>query len=210
MSILKILIINVLNTYKMTSSSIITIDGLIGAGKSTIMKHIFDKHKINIQLEPIESWKPYLERIYKYNDSYYEFQLKIWKDVCCYENPYGKDVIMERSPFFIRKTFIKYLYDKKKIDEKQYENLLHMHEQSDTIWKPKTMIYLKISPEQALYRIKQRNRENENYINLSYLYELYELHEKAFFEAKELGYNVHVIDSNQNIDNIMDEILKLI
>lgn len=192
------------------SSNIITIDGLIGAGKSTLINKISEKYNVNIKLEPIESWKPYLERIYKYNDSYYEFQLKIWKDICCYENMSNEKTIMERSPFFIRKTFIKYLFDKNKINKQQYENLLHMHEESDKIWKPKTMIYLKITPEVALKRIKLRNRENENYINLSYLYELYELHERAYFEAKELGYDIHMIDSLESLDNIVKNIDKII
>lgn len=209
MIILKIINIKVLNTFKM-NNNIITIDGLIGAGKSTILSYIWEKHKINIKVEPIESWKPFLERIYKYNDSYYEFQLKIWKDICCYENPYNKELLMERSPFFIRKTFLKYLYEKNKITKEQYENILNMHEESDKIWKPKIMIYLKISPEKALERIKKRNRENENFIDVKYLYELYDLHENAFKEAKELGYNVYKIEANDNIDDIINKILNII
>ena len=196
--------------YKM-SSNIITIDGLIGAGKSSTLVNIWDNYDIYIRVEPIELWKPYLERIYKYNDSYYEFQKQIWKDVCCFENPFGhRKLLIERSPYFIRKTFIQYLLFKNKITKEQYDHLLQLHEQSDNIWKPKTMIYLRITPEKALERIKLRNRDNENYIDIDYLYELYNLHEKAYEDAINEGYNIHIVDANRNLDEIVKDVINII
>lgn len=193
------------------SYNVVTIDGLIGAGKSTVMMNLWDNHDIYIRLEPIENWKPYLERIYKYNDHYYEFQLKIWEDICCFKNIFSDNqVILERSPFFIRKTFIKNLLENNKISLQQYNHLLELHNQSDQIWKPKIMIYLKVSPEKALERIKIRNRDNENFINLEYLYQLYNLHEQAYHEAKQEGYNIVIVDADRDVKEIVQDILKII
>lgn len=191
-------------------NNIITIDGLIGAGKSTLMVQLWDMFNIEIKVEPIENWKPFLERIYKYNDSFYEFQIQIWKDVCCFENPFEKDIILERSPFFIRNTFLKTLFENDKITTEQYEHILNLHDQTDNKWKPKIMLYLRVSPETALSRIKKRNRENENYIDIQYLYKLYELHEQCYLKALDNGYNIHIIDAEKDLEEIIKDVLKII
>ena len=46
---------------------LITIDGNIGAGKSTILKFLKDVANINADLEPVDEWEPFLVDMYKNN-----------------------------------------------------------------------------------------------------------------------------------------------
>ena len=44
--------------------TIYTIDGNIGSGKSSVLNYLHKYKNIQIDLEPIEKWKPFLDNIY--------------------------------------------------------------------------------------------------------------------------------------------------
>ena len=54
---------------------IITIDGNIGAGKSSILHYLHKKYKIPIDLEPIENWKIYLDNFYNNKNDIFNLSL---------------------------------------------------------------------------------------------------------------------------------------
>ena len=45
--------------------TIITIDGNIGSGKTSVLNYLHKYNKLSIDLEPIESWQQYLKKIQK-------------------------------------------------------------------------------------------------------------------------------------------------
>ena len=55
---------------------IITIDGNIGCGKSSILTYLHKTYKLPVDLEPVESWQSYLNNIYNNTNNisvYYVF-----------------------------------------------------------------------------------------------------------------------------------------
>ena len=51
--------------------TIFTIDGNIGSGKTTILNHLHKYKNIQIDLEPIEKWKSFLDNIYLNKKGYF-------------------------------------------------------------------------------------------------------------------------------------------
>ena len=47
---------------------IYTIDGNIGSGKSTILNYLHKYKNLQIDLEPLEKWKSFLDNIYLYKN----------------------------------------------------------------------------------------------------------------------------------------------
>lgn len=188
---------------------IFTIDGNIGAGKTSILNHLHTYFNINVDLEPIEKWKPYLDKIYNENDNYFKFQIRVWLDRSwIQEKSDSSIVIMERSPYFIRNTFNKYVYENNLIKNNENNVINELYDKTDLIWKPNYFIYLRSSPKNCLDRIYKRGRDNEMNISLEYLEKIHELHELAYSELK---YNKKIIDvDNKTLEEIGLEIYNFI
>ncbi len=187
---------------------IITIDGNIGSGKSTILNLIHQKYKISIDLEPIEQWKNYLEDLYV-NKNIFNFQLRVWLDRAWIQEKENKILLlMERSPFFIRNTFNQIAFDNNQITANELNILNELYSKTDNIWKANKYIYLKSDPEKCLNRIKKRGRKYEcSNIDLKYLNDIHILHEKALEKAINNKMDILVIDIE---DKDIDEIILLI
>ena len=186
--------------------TIITIDGNIGAGKTTILNYIHSNHNIYIDLEPIDKWKTFLDNIYISKSGYFNFQIKVWLDRAWIQEKDNNSIIfMERSPFFIRNTFNKNDYNNNNINEDEYNVINEMYSKTDKIWTNNNYIYLRSNPINCLERIKIRGRENELNINLDYITSIHNLHEET---AELLKSNIIIIDvDNKSIEEIADEIL---
>jgi len=113
---------------------IITIDGNIGCGKSTILNYLHKKYKLAIDLEPVEKWKVFLENIYNNKTNFFNFQLRVWLDRSWIQEKEDKILIlMERSPFFIKNTFISSSYKNKYINESEYNILMELYNKTDNL-----------------------------------------------------------------------------
>ena len=62
--------------------TIVTIDGNIGSGKSSILNYLHKLYKIPIDLEPVESWSSFLAKLYDNKLDVFKFQVRIWLDRC--------------------------------------------------------------------------------------------------------------------------------
>ena len=161
--------------------TIYTIDGNIGCGKTSVLNYLHKYKNIQIDLEPIEKWKPFLDNIYLSKTGYFNFQIKVWLDRAWIQDKDNKSIIlMERSPFFIRNTFNKNDYNNNNINEDEYKVLNEMYDKTDTIWKSNLYIYLRSSPIKCLERINYRGRYNEINITLDYLKNIHDLHEETY------------------------------
>jgi len=114
---------------------------------------------------------------------------------------------MERSPYFIRNTFNKYMYDIKLINNHENNIINELYDKTDIIWKSNFFIYLRSSPEKCLEKIKKRGRENEMNITLEYLKQIHDYHEKAFDDLKDKKIVLDVDD--MSIEDIAKFIYRL-
>ena len=188
---------------------IITIDGNIGAGKTSILNYLHTNYNINVDLEPIDKWKQYLDNIYLEKKNYFKFLIRIWLDRSwIQEKNKSSLVIMERSPYFIRNTFNKLIFDTELININENNIINELYDKTDIIWKSNYFIYLRSSPEKCLDKIYKRGRENEMEISLEYLNNIHEYHEKAFDNLKDKKIVIDV--DNKSIEEIGREINEFI
>lgn len=188
---------------------IITIDGNIGAGKTSILNYLHTNYNINVDLEPIDKWKPYLDNIYKEKKDYFKFLIRIWLDRSWIQEKNNSSlVIMERSPYFIRNTFNKFKYETRLINKNENNIINELYDKTDIIWKPNYFIYLRSSPEKCLEKIYKRGRDNEMEISLEYLKNIHQYHEKAYGELQDKKIMIEV--DNKSLEDICIEIYKFI
>jgi len=195
--------------YKMT---LITIDGNIGCGKSYILNYLHRNFKVPIDLEPVENWNSFLEKLYNSQKEIFKFQVRIWLDRCwIQENLEDINMLIERSPYFIKNTFIKMAYDDKLITDNEYEILMKLHKKTDYLWTSNYYIYLRSSPDHCYNRMKKRNRFCEKNISLDYLKKLHQYHEETLKKAIENKMNVKVINVDEvTTIEIANEIIELL
>lgn len=191
---------------------IITIDGNIGAGKTTILNYLHNNFNINIDLEPVDKWKPFLDNIYYNKKNYFNFQIRVWLDRSWIQEKNNNSVIiMERSPYFIRNTFNKFFYDNNFISNEENNIINEFYDKTDNFWTSSYYIYLRSSPNKCLERILLRGRENEMNINLDYLNEIHQLHESSYNKALNEKKNIICIDiEDKTIEEISSIIIKYI
>ena len=162
---------------------VITIDGNIGSGKSTILENLQKNHNQIVSFEPIQEWEPYLENMYKNNIGHFDFQLKVYLDRAFIQAKSNSILYMERSPKFTYETFIKVYKDNltqqdNSILEYLYENVDHKYNKN--VVEPVIYIYLQSSPTICYNRIKQRDRESEKTIDFNLIQLLHSKHEECY------------------------------
>lgn len=191
---------------------IITIDGNIGAGKSTILNYLHSNHNIYIDLEPIDKWKSFLDNIYTNKKNYFNFQVRVWLDRSwIQEKDINTTIIMERSPYFIRNTFNKYMYNNNLINTQENNIINELYDKTDIIWKSNYFIYIRSNPQKCLERILKRGRDNEKEISIDYLNDIHNLHEETYEKAIENNIKVLCIDiENKSLEEIAELIIKFI
>lgn len=188
--------------------TIVTIDGNIGSGKTSVLNYLHKAYKIPIDLEPIENWNNFLIKLYENKEDVFKFQVRIWLDRCWVQEKSDTVVLMERSPYFIRHTFIHTAYNLDMISEHEYNILLDLHKKTDSLWSSNTYIYLRSNPENCFKRLKKRNRASEKSITEEYIKTLHTRHEENYQMAVENKMNIIVIDvDDKGIPEIAEEIL---
>ena len=193
---------------------IITVDGNIGCGKTGVLNHLHKILKFPVDLEPVDNWQPYLNNMYIDKKNIFNFQVRIWLDRCWIQNTVNTNTILvERSPYFIKNSFIEIAKENELIDENEYNTLLDLHRKTDSMWKDNIYIYLRSNPESCLARIKKRNRTSEENIEIDYIKRLHELHEKNIIELEKIlpKNRLFIINvENKTISTIANELYDLI
>ena len=209
-------------------SQIISIEGNIGSGKSTILKslneHFKDTPNIIFLQEPVSEWEKIkdknnvtiLEKFYENQQKYsfafqmmaYISRLSLLKDTI--EKYPDSIIISERCLNTDRYVFAKMLYDSGKLEDVEYQIYLNWFDHFSNMQKIQKVIYLKTKPEICFNRISKRNRDGESNISLEYLDNCHEYHEDMIKNIKD---ETLVIDSNKDTDidkSIIDEWIELI
>ena len=200
-------------------SYIISVDGNIGSGKSTLVNHLREKYKDSEMVcfldEPVDDWKKIvdedgvdiLSKFYGDTKKYaFSFQMMAYISRIAIlrekirENP-DKIIISERSVFTDRNVFAKMLYDDKMIEKVNYEIYLKWFDEFTRDLKINAIIYVNTNPNVCKERILKRNREGEN-IPIEYLEKCHRYHNEWIKELD--GIEKIVLDGNGDKKNRND------
>lgn len=187
---------------------IISLEGNIASGKSTILSKIEPNTRVKVLQEPIEEWntikkngKPILELFYEYPSKYaFEFQVLVYMSLYNAIKTQSQDaevLIIERSLESNIFIFGQMLYDKKFISPTQFSILKYMYETYRI--ETNKRVYLFIPYSICFCRVRIRNRPGEEYITGDYLKELQKYH-RNFFEK--YPYDV-LLDNETKADNFI-------
>ena len=187
MKIEEILINYFINIIKMR---ILSIEGNIGAGKSTIMKKLQERYledkRVIFMLEPTDMWEDIkdsnnetmLSKFYGNQEKYaFSFQIMAFSTrikkmrKIINDNPYAKILICERSLEADYHIFAKMLHEAGKIEDINYKVYLEFYEIFRNDFPLSGIIYINARPEVCFQRIKKRCRDGEEGIPLDYLIE---------------------------------------
>ncbi len=160
----------------------IAIEGVIGAGKTSLAKKLAEKTNANLILEEFET-NPFLAKFYD-DRKRYAFQTQMFFLV----NRFKQQQELNQDDLFSEFIVSDYIFDKDNIfaymnlsgDElKLYEGLFPLLQRD--LRKPDLVIYLQASSDRLMYNIKKRNRKIEKNIAKSYIGELSEAYNDFFF-----------------------------
>lgn len=216
----------VLEILKSKDKKFIIIDGVISAGKTTLIKLI--EHKINNPIsnsedkpliakaiyEPVDLWSSTGALKYFYEDitkNCYEFQTYTYITRIAsvideiYNNPNADIYILERSIWTDRYIFMELLKDL------VGELRMTMYNQWCDLWayimpmRVDKWVLLDTSLDESLRRIKLRNRSSEDNITPEYQTNLYNKHIEFYYKLQTEGKPIVVIKNNLMDANFIND-----
>ena len=153
------------------------IAGLIGAGKTTLATTLAEHLNLPVYYEPVAD-NAYLAdfydnpakyafatQIYLLNRRFQQHQEIIWR---------GGGAVQDRT-IYEDAVFAKTLVKQGLMDQRDYQTYLELFKHmSNFMCRPNVIVFLDLSPESSMERIRQRNRNVESGVELDYLKALYE------------------------------------
>ena len=178
---------------------IISIEGNIGSGKTTLMHKLKEYYASNNEVvflkEPVDEWEKIVDENgvtmlqkfysdqYKYSFSFqmmaYISRLKILRDTIKeFEQDKSKNyvIITERSLFTDKLVFARMLFDDNKIEYINYQIYLSWFNTFASDYPVNKIIYVCADPEICYDRIGKRSRTGEDQIPLEYLKNCHKYH----------------------------------
>ncbi len=159
----------------------IGIAGLIGAGKSTLATALGKHIGLPVYYEPVDDNEyladfyqetakyAFATQIYLLNRRFQQHQEIIWR---------GGGCVQDRT-IYEDAVFAKTLVDQGLMEERDYRTYLSLFKHmSNFMCRPNVIVYLDVSPERSMERIRQRARGVESGVQLDYLKALYAEYEK--------------------------------
>lgn len=167
----------------------IGIAGIIGAGKTTLATALGEHLGLDVHYEPVID-NEYLDdfyrdtkkyafamQIYLLNRRFQQHQEIIWR---------GRGGVQDRT-IYEDAIFAKTLRDMDLMDERDYETYVNLFRNlSNFMCRPNFIIYLDVTPEKSMDRIRERSRGCETGVSLEYLTQLYEGYEEFLGEISRL------------------------
>ena len=160
----------------------IAIEGVIGAGKTSLARKIKDRLNGELLLEQFDA-NPFLEKFYSDRSSY-AFQTQMFFLI----NRFKQQEELNQEDLFRDYIVSDYLFEKDRIfaylnlnneELKLYESLYPLLARS--LRKPDLVVFLQSSTDRLMHNIKNRNRKIERALNRSYIEELSEAYNHFFF-----------------------------
>ena len=160
----------------------IAIEGVIGAGKTSLARKIKDRLDAELLLEQFDA-NPFLEKFYS-DRSRYAFQTQMFFLI----NRFKQQEELSQEDLFRDYIVSDYLFEKDRIfaylnlngeELKLYESLYPLLARS--LRKPDLVVFLQSSTDRLMHNIKNRNRKIERALSRSYIEELSEAYNHFFF-----------------------------
>jgi len=160
----------------------IAIEGVIGAGKTSLARKIKNKLNAELLLEQFDA-NPFLEKFYS-DRSRYAFQTQMFFLI----NRFKQQEELSQENLFRDYIVSDYLFEKDRIfaylnlnseELKLYESLYPLLARS--LRRPDLVVFLQSSSDRLMHNIKNRNRKIERALNRSYIEKLSEAYNHFFF-----------------------------
>ena len=183
---------------------LVSIEGNIGAGKSTILEHLekyMNKNmnqKILFLKEPLDIWEQFndenghtiLEKFYK-NQKRYAFTFQVMAYItrlsllrnAIKENPGVEIIIIERSLCADKNIFMNMLHDDGIVEPMEFSIYNKWYSEFIQDYRVDGVIYMDSNPETCSNRINKRNRTGEDGIPIEYLQKCKNYHSKWLIET---------------------------
>ncbi len=160
----------------------IAIEGVIGAGKTSLAKKISDRLKAELILEQFEV-NPFLEKFYS-DRKRYAFQTQMFFLI----NRFKQQEELNQENLFTEYIVSDYVFDKDRIfaylnlsgeELKLYESIFPLLSRS--LRKPDLVVFLQSSVDRLMFNIKRRSRKIERNLTRSYIEDLSDSYTHFFF-----------------------------
>jgi len=193
----------------------VAIEGVIGAGKTTLANKLSERLGARLVLERFEE-NPFLPKFYE-DPEHYAFQTQIFFLLSRYKQQ--QDLF--QADLFHDFLISDYIFEKDKIfayltlaDEelKLYETLLAAIERS--VPTPDLVVYLQCSTERLMSNIRQRARKMEENISEEYIRDLNEAYNYFFFRYKATpllivkATDIDFVNNKSDFEDLLEQILR--
>jgi deoxyguanosine kinase len=193
----------------------IAIEGVIGAGKTSLAKMISEKLNAKLVLESFED-NPFLEKFYK-NPRRYALHTQMYFLM----SRYKQLLELRQDDLFHNYIISDYIFEKDKIfaylnladDELElYEKMVSFIERN--LQTPDLVIYLQSTVERLMANINKRGRQAEKQMSETYISDLNEAYNYFFFRFKASrvmivnATEIDFVNNKYDFDELVAEILK--
>lgn len=193
----------------------ISIEGVIGAGKTSLASMVAEKLNARLVLERFEE-NPYLEKFYQ-NRDVYAFRVQLFFLI----ERFTQLQELNQKDLFHPHIVSDYIFEKDKIfaylnlndnELKIYENIIAPLERSVAV--PDLVVYLQSTVDRLMRNIRDRNRSIEEELTRQYIEELndgYNYFFSRYKSSKLMIVNCEEIDfvnNMQDFENLYNEIIK--
>lgn len=191
----------------------IAIEGVIGAGKTTLADMLSKTLGAHLVLEEFEE-NPFLEDFYR-DPEHYAFQTQIFFLLSRFRQLQE----LRQVDLFRQKVVSDYIFEKDRIfatlnlsekEIKLYDGIARLIEKE--VPKPDLVIYLQASTKHLMENIKKRGRPYEKNISYDYIDALNELYNRFFFHYTKtplLVINTDEIDFQHNEDDYRNILVQI-
>ena len=193
--------------------SYVAVEGVIGAGKTSLAKKLKERLNSRLILEQFEV-NPFLEKFYS-DRKRYAFQTQMFFLV----NRYKQQEELIQEELFTEFVVADYVLEKDRIfaylnlnseELKLYEALYPLLARN--LRKPDLVVFLQSSVDKLMYNIKKRHRKIERALTRSYIEELSEAYNHFFFRYNSTP--LLIVDSTEidfvNVEEDFEELCKQI
>ena len=193
----------------------VVIEGVIGAGKTSLAEKLKDKLNAELVKEQFEV-NPFLEKFYS-DRKRYAFQTQMFFLV----NRFKQQQQLHQENLFTEYLVADYLFHKDQIfaylnlegeELKLYESVFPLLARN--LRKPDLVVYLQSSVDRLMYNIKKRSRKIERSLSKSYIEELSEAYNHYFFHFNETpllivnSSDIDFVNSENDFNELFREIFR--